>query len=315
MGIPGPEDFEVDTHFGKRLIISSQERRDRDEKGEMKFQGNIFSLQPSSGHIEKFEIKGRDDYPFHPHGISYIYANGSGYLYVINHALTTQHSIEKFRVSKNELYFVERYRNDLFIHPNDLVVSKEGILYITNDHEYTGFAGLIGDVFGFGWSNVVYFHTRPETLLEDEERFGVAVDGIGFANGIALDDNRLYVAGLRDEAIHVFSRDKNSGKVLTKISEIEIGSGVDNLMWERSGVLNVAAHPDLYAFLDHVQSDQNHSPSEVYRVILNRYGEHKVERIFADDGKIIDAASTGMVINNQLFISGVFDNEIVACPL
>lgn len=307
-GIPGPEDFSVDTKYGRRLIFSSQDRRAKDENNENKYQGNIYYLKTNNGEIKKLTIVDRDDYPFHPHGIDYIKKGNTGFLYVVNHALSDQHSIEKFRVAKKKLHFVKRYRSDLLIHPNDLVATQEGFVYITNDRKYTSFIGYLGDLFRFAWSNVVVLDTKTGV-------FEVVAEGIAYANGIAVDQNHLYVAGLRDDSIHVYNRDRTTGKVFGKASQIYIGSGVDNLLWERNGVLNVAAHPDIFAFIDHVESDKNHSPSEVYRIILDFNGKHKVERIFADDGKLIDASSTGLVLKKKLYVSGVFDPEIVVCRL
>ena len=307
-GIPGPEDFAIDEMNGSpRLLVSSQERRLRDAKGEMRYSGAIFAVDLKGAKSlvpYKLGFRNRDDYPFHPHGIYLQKRGSSSFLYVINHALTTQHSIEKYRVGRMELYFLERYRSELLVHPNDLVVSRQGDLYVTNDHLSSGFWAFVGDALRLGNSNVV--HRNPQT-----GRWSLAASGINFANGVELDDKHLYVAALLEKSIHVYRRDPRSGRTGDLLREIEVGSGVDNLMWERPGVLITAAHPALFAFLDHVDSSENHSPSEIYRIELSR---ERVQRIYADDGTQIDAASTGQIFRGRLYISGVFDPEILVCP-
>lgn len=302
-GLPGPEDFDVDRSNGTRLIISSQDRRRLNPGGEFLEPGRIFFMKVGGGAATAFQIKGRDDYPFHPHGIHVVRQGSATLLYVVNHALRNQHSIEKFRIQKNQLYFLDRYRSALLTHPNDLVATPQGDIYVTNDRNYMGFLGDLGDLFSLNLSNVVHFSTRTY-------RFREAASGIAMANGIALDRDRLYVAGTRDEGIRIFYRNSKTGEIGDELGFIDVGSGVDNLLWERPGVLNVAAHPDIFAFVDHIKDSNAHSPSEVYRVHVK---DRRVERIFGDTGVNIDASSSAVVVQGRLVISQVFDPQLLIC--
>ena len=307
-GLPGPEDMVLDTADSRRprLLVSSQDRRQHDPMGEVLEPGHIYAVD-LTGALAPMELPfaERDDYPFHPHGMDLVDVNGGQLLYVINHAVKNTHSIEVFRVEREQLVFMNRLWTEALVSPNDLVALPDGQLYVSNDHLYKGFAALLGNALSFGWSNVVRFNV-------ESGRWIVAADGISFANGVEVRDNRLYVAATIDEGIYVYDRDPLSGSIGGPINFIEVGSGVDNLIWEDEEHLLTAAHPDLFAFLDHLESAENPSPSEVYRVNV-RTGA--VERIFSDDGRLISASSTAIRFENRLYVSQVFEPEILSCSL
>lgn len=309
--MPGPEDFDVDRTDPRklRLIVSSQERRKVDPNGEMMEPGRIFFLSVTEGGpatAEAFVMRNRDELPFHPHGISVTKSGNETLLYVINHAAKTNHSIEVFQVKEKELVFKSRLRSPLLVHPNDLVALPDGQLYITNDHGRTGFLGFVEDLFGTAWSNVIHYRTG---MWEE------AASGFAFANGVQVNasGDRLYVAATRDKGIHVFKRDLTTGFVDRRaLGFLDVKSGVDNLLWEDDQTLVVAAHPDLIAFLAHYRSAEKHSPSEVYRV---RPVTGQIWRIYANDGRWIDAASTAVVLQGRLYVSQVFDPELLHCRM
>lgn len=312
-GVPGPEDFALDdvTYGGRRprLIVSSQERRSTDPNGEFLEPGFIYSVPLSrNGEFEtpeRMSFVNRDDYPFHPHGLSLVEGPEGLELYVINHALKQSHSIEVFRVRRDELVFVRRLRSKLLVSPNDLVALPDGMLYISNDRLGAGVSAALCDYFAFGCGNVVHYSPA-------ENLWRVAATDISFANGVEVRGDRLYVAGTMDQGIHVYQRDAFTGRVGAKTAFYDIGSGVDNLIWENDNQVLVAAHPDIFAFLDHVGDADNHSPSEVYRVDALT---GRSQRIFADDGRLIDASATALMYAGRLFVTQVFDPELVSCAL
>ncbi len=312
-GVPGPEDFVLDdvTYGGRRprLIVSSQERRRTDPNGEFLEPGTIYAVPLSrNGEFETpeaFTFVNRDDYPFHPHGFDLVESTEGLLLYVINHALQQSHSIEVYGVRRDELVFLRRLRSTLLVSPNDLLALPDGTLYISNDRLQTGLSGALCDYFAFGCGNVVHYSPA-------ENLWRVAAADISFANGVEASEDRLFVAGTMDMGIHVYQRDAFTGRVGAKTAFYEIGSGVDNLIWEDETRLLVAAHPDIFAFLDHVEDENKHSPSEVYRV---EAFTGRSQRIFADDGKLIDASATALMYAGRLFVSQVFDPEIVSCAL
>ncbi|MEQ9365577.1 MAG: hypothetical protein RIF32_15125 [Leptospirales bacterium] len=312
IGVPGPEDFALDPTTGRgrhpRLLVSSQNRRLMDPNGEMLRPGAIFAMNlegPGAMTPETMPFEGRDDYPFHPHGIDLVQAPTGLLLYVINHALTDTHCVEVFRVEGDKLVFLKRLHSSLLIHPNDLTALPDGQLYISNDRAGQGLAANLCDFFVLGCGSVTHYSPA-------ENLWRVVAEDISFANGVAVKDDRLYVAGTRDEGIHVYRRDPFTGAIFEKTAFWDLDSGVDNLMWENETTLNVAAHPDIFAFLDHANDENEHAPGDVYRVDITT---GQATQIFADDGRQMDAPATALVYNNRLYISGVFDPEILHCAI
>lgn len=311
IGLPGPEDMALDVSGGRtpRLIVSLQERRKYNPGGEFLEPGSIVMVPLENGYPgtpRKFNVLNRDDFPFHPHGIDLVETRSGLLLYVINHALQTNHSIEVFRVDADNLVFLNRLRSSYLVHPNDLVALADGQLYVSNDSLQTGLLlNMFGNFFSLGWSNVVRYDPFTRS-------WAIAVSGLNFANGVEVREDRLYVAATIDEGIHEYRRDPVTGQVFEKVNYYDVNSGVDNLTWADDTHLLVAAHPDIYAFLDHVEDAESHSPSEVYRVDVF---SGKIDRVFADDGALIDASSTAIQWNNRLYISQVFDPELLHCSL
>ena len=309
-GMPGPEDFVLDATAGRgrrpRLLISSQERRKLDPNGEMMEPGAIYSLPLTGGDAmlpELMEFEGRDDYPFHPHGMDLALTTNGKLLYVINHALRKTHSIEVFRVKGNKLIFVTRLHSSLLISPNDLAALPDGQLYISNDRHGDGVLANLCDFFAFGCGSVTHYSPA-------ENIWRIVADGISFANGVAVKDDRLYVGATQDQGIHVYSRDAFTGAIFEKVDFFDVGSGVDNLMWENETTLNTATHPDIFAFLDHVSDPEAHSPGEVFRVDITT---GQATKIWSDDGRLMDAPATALVYDGRLYVSGVFDPEVISC--
>ncbi len=302
-GVPGPEDFALQTSGSgaPRLIVSSQERRKYSPGGEFEMQGEIFRVEIGSGRpgpALPFQIRGRDDFPFHPHGL---FLDGS-VLYVINHIHKERHAIEMFSVGRNELRFTGRLLHPLLYSPNDLV-AVNGQLYVTNDHGYRGLLGFFETALSIGASNVVHFNGTD---------FRVVVEGLAFANGIEVNSNgtRLYVSGTRDMGIFEYERNPVTGEIGARTNFFDVDSGVDNLIWEDAGTLLVAAHPEGLAFMRHTSDADARSPSEVYRVNV---GTGKSELFYRDDGNIIDGSSTAALYRGRLYVSQVFDPEILSC--
>ncbi|MCE9597744.1 MAG: SMP-30/gluconolactonase/LRE family protein [Spirochaetia bacterium] len=305
-GMPGPEDFDLDVlSRPARLIVSSQERRLLDPNGEFSEAGAIYQVpftREATLPAQPLPIVERDGLPFHPHGIHLVVSGGITLLYVINHAMHASHSIEIFELRARDLRFLRRMRSPLLISPNDILALADGQFYVTNDHGETGIRQTLENLFAFGWSNVVHYRAGY---------WSVVADKIAFANGLALSDSgdTLYVAGTRDRGLFKYARNTLTGQ-LAYSSFINLNSGPDNLMWEKSGLLNVAAHPDVLAFVSHMRDKQKPSPADVFRVNVL---DGTVTRIYSNDGTQISAASTALVTGGRLFVSQVFEPAVLSC--
>ena len=299
--IPGPEDLELDTTDarGPRLLVSSFERRH--DAGD----GRIVAVplrDRGFGEPRVLTLTGRDGRVFAPHGIALARTSAGPRLYVINHPAASEHAVEVFAVDGDRLVFERRLMSPLLVDPNDLVARDDGQIYVTNTGA-SGLGGALGFVLGLRRGTVVHFRNGT---------WQPAVADIGYANGIAIDPRGdvLYVAGFRDQAIHVFRR---TGAAWRREEPIHVGSGVDNLTWADDDTLIAAAHPSLSAFMRHWRDGARRAPTEVYRIDVRR--RRAPERIYTDQGAIVSAASTAILRNGWLYMGQVFDPQVVGCPL
>ncbi len=309
--MPGPEDFDIDPAAKPpRIFVSSQDRRDLDPNGEFVRQGRIFQLSVSRDTApvpQPLPFADRDGLPFHPHGIAYAVLGGVPYLYVINHAMRRNHLIEVFAVKPTELKLIRRLRSPLLTSPNDLTVLPNGNIYVTNDHGTTsGFTRFLEDLFARPWGNVVMFEASTNS-------WRIAAEKFAFPNGVAASPSgsRLYVASTRDRAVFTLPIAPN-GDLGSSQTLISLPAGPDNLLWEKPGILNVAAHTSVTAFYSHMQNRERPSPSEVFRIDVEKAS---ADRIYSNDGSQISASSTALVTSGSLLIGQVFEPFLLNCQM
>jgi len=214
-------------------------------------------------------------------------------------------AIEVFDVDGDRLVFrPPRLTHALLDSPNDLVALPDGQIYVTNMGPSRGITGLLSLLLGLRLGTVVHY--------KDGQWHPVA-DGISYANGIAVSPagDTLFVAGLRDQGIHVYPRNPGTGAIGARARFIPVGSGVDNLTWADARTLVVAAHPKLLALALHARDAARRAPSQIYRIDAATGASTLV---YADDGATISAASTGLVWKDRLYMGQVFGRGIVACP-
>jgi len=309
-GIPGPEDLELDTvsvAARPRQKVSSQRRPGTNG-------GAIFAVPLENGQFgapSALPLQGRDPrIPFHPHGINLVATERL--LYVINHAGQGRHLIEVFDIRELELAYRRTLpETPLLVSPNDLAALPGSDVYVTNDRGKKGLLGIVEALFGPHWSNVIHFR--------DGMGWQLATEGIGFANGIAINGSgdRVYVGATRERLVHIFARDPSSGRLTPPPqggrSSIAVGSGVDNLSWEEADSsgewLDLAAHPSLLAFIAYAKGIKKRSPSQAFRVNVVS-GE--VQQVFDDDGSAISAASTALRFRGRWYLGQVFGDEVVS---
>ncbi|MCK5511201.1 MAG: hypothetical protein KAI96_00230 [Thermodesulfovibrionia bacterium] len=325
--VVGPEDFEVDltSPGAPQLLVSSYDRR---KKGH----GGIYSIpfiddSPGEAVLLVNTVNGC---PLRPHGISLVKSDRDDItrLYVINHHKKVDeggacllprspkgnrllHAVEVFRIEADgheKLKHEESLTDELLTSPNDLVALGNGQIYLTNEIISRSIFVKMLEFFKLKRiSNVVHYTgTMWRKVLK----------GPRYANGIAVRDDRLFVAATLDKTIYVYRRDPENGDIKEIVERIKVGSGVDNLLWgfKEHGVsdhhsLFVAAHPSRSKFMGHARDPNKRSPSEVYRIITAR-SPVDVVRIYSNDGSVISAASVAIVFRGDLYIGQVFNNGI-----
>ncbi|MBA4852489.1 SMP-30/gluconolactonase/LRE family protein [Emticicia sp. BO119] len=298
-GFNGAEDITIDKSTGLALVSSSKFTENAPD-------GAIFLLNLKEE--TPTPVKLTDNLPFtdfHPHGISlYQSPEGQKLLFVVNHHLNLDTSIEIFQFTDSSLVHKETIKNDLFISPNDIVGVGERQFYLTNDHDEKKSSWRSKkDLLQIPMGNVCYF---------DGNKANIVADGFLYANGINVsqDGKKLFVAATTGKRIKIFDRDITSGK-LTENSEIVV-NGADNIELDESGDLWVGCHPKLLAFLAHSKDHSKLSPSEVVKISFENE-KPTVESIYLNDGSPLSGSSVSAVWRNKMLIGSVFGDKVLLC--
>ena len=194
-------------------------------------------------------------------------------------------------------------RDPLFVHPNAVVAVGARQFYLAND---TGrpqdSAPVMDALLRRGHSTVVYF---------DGEKSRVVASGLRFVAGLAAspDGQRVYVGEALGERLRVYRRDVASGD-LTLERVVGLGTAPDNLNVDADGVVWIAAHPKLFAFLAHVKDPARRAPTQVLRYDPR---DGKVTGVYESDGAPLSAGSVAAHWRDGFLIGGVLDHQVLIC--
>lgn len=304
-GVVGAEDITIHPKTGV-AFISCDDRR------------AVLRLEESQGAIYAYDLKSADpqlilltqdfDEEFHPHGISfYLGQNDAARIFVVNHR-QNGHFIEIFDVGDSTLIHLESIRDPLMHSPNDVVAVGPRSFYVTNDH---------GNRSGLGRTLEEYLRLpRSNVLYSDGAHFRKVAEGLAYANGInkSLDGATIYVATTTAGKIYVYDRDLTSG-TLTEVTQIDLGTGVDNIEVDPFGNLWVGAHPQLLTFVEYAKDASKLSPSQGLKIGKLDDGGYEVKEIFLDDGRKLSGSSVAAVYEKKLLIGSVFDAHFLVCDM
>jgi hypothetical protein len=274
-----------------RIIISSQDRRNPEEPG------NLYALYIESGQIS---IMGRAnepaDFTFHPHGMSIVESDtGAILLYVIVHGEETDegsaHFIAVYEVSPEELTLRDILEDPLLESPNDLAAFSDGRLYVSNDKSKDG--GMLEMLLGLKKSSLVFYDGKGSWKR--------VATKLAMANGVAVTGNRVYVAATRDSGVLQFTvSDDGSLSEKQRIAKIK---GPDNF-YMHDNMLYVASHEKMFKLYAHFFKPEKKSPSKLYRIDLSN---SEKEVVFYNGGELISAVSVGIPYGNSLYLGQIFD--------
>ena len=306
----GPEDFVLDTWTGSpRLLVSSHERRGPAPSGD------IYSFNPATGDVSRLERTGEPEslLAFKPHGMDIRRHAGKTWLYVVLHdpydrSASDEHAIGIYDVGADKLKFVELLEDtDHLWSPNDISVLPDGGIYATNDKR-----GQLDVYLKMETSEVVYYN--PEN-----DKWSVVASDLAYANGVLAREDRVFVSATRSDALMEYPRNPD-GTLGDGIKIMDV-KGPDNIM-PFNDYLVLTAHFDDIAFLQHQSDGENPSPTVVFLVDPDAGPDaepdedglsRNAKAIYVDDGRRISAASTAFIWDGKLYISQVFDSEIVVC--
>ena len=303
-GLLGSEDITIDPETGL-AFISSVDFRALSQGGALP-RGAIYTydLNSEASHLKK----AHDDLPFEfqPHGLGLqVSGDGRRTLMVVNHR-PSGHYVEIFDEVDRRLIHRRSVKGDLMHSPNDVIPLGPDRFYVTNDHGSTSNLGRnIEDYLGLSRAYVLYY---------DGTKFQVAAQGLGYANGINLspDGRRVYVAQTRGRKLSVYLRGQDDG--LTLETEIDLGTGVDNIELDDQGRLLIGAHPKMLTFIRYAKDQAQPSPSQILRITPGPNGDYQVEEIYLGDGRELSGSSVGAVWNGRLLIGSVFDDRFLIVP-
>ncbi len=303
-GLPGVEDIAIDQTTGI-AFLSSDDRWAKMLRNQT-VNGAIYTLDLNDSVpnpvLAKTNFLKND---FHPHGISfYLSPDGKKMLFVVNHG-ANGNFIEIFEYRNDSLQHLESISDSLIVSPNDVVGVGERSFYFTNDHnEKPSRVRGFKDLLMIGTGNVGYYDGTQVTITSAQD--------ILYANGInvSLDGNHLYAAATSDRKILVYQRDTSSGALMLN-SEIETGTGVDNIDVDAEGNLWVGCHPQLLKFLSHAKDEVALSPSEIIKLTPAGDGKFMQQSIYMNDGSELSASSVGVVYKNILLIGPVFQRHML----
>lgn len=288
----GPEDLVVDTISTPdqpRLLISCATRREK---------------EPLTNEIYTFTIGGDqarplvriepDNLHFRPHGIDLVAAKDSLILLVVSHNDNAkEHSIIRYLVQSDTLFFLQKITHPLFVSPNAVAGMTNGDFLVSND------AGKRGNFWEY------LFRQKKSALIHcRNNNCEPTADKISYGNGILVSGKTVYRASTLPGAIYQYTLE--NGKITTPKTIAEI-KGADNLRLH-NGELIVAAHLRFGKFLAHMKNAEKKSPTAVYAV-NPASGEKRL--LYFDDGNNISASATGLIFRNKLYIAQVFDPFIL----
>lgn len=309
-GIQGPEDFEVDAAHDT-VIVSSTNRRAPLAHPDPR--DGLYAVKLSDPTAAPVKLDGVPK-DFHPHGIT-IYRGGKGEetLLAINHRQGGSHAVESFDLTYDNgvprLSARSSVGGGLLISPNDLAAVAPDRFYVTNDHVTKGALGRFAeDALLWPHADLLYFNGTS---------FRISVQRMTFPNGVFVtpDGSHVYVTISNERRLIGFSREPFFGS-LTEIGSLSLPARPDNISADGEGHLIIAARPNLMRDNTFRADPTKPSPSEIFRVSLDKSGvPQSYDTIFADDGSRIGGASVAAVAGDKLLIGSALDNKLLECTL
>jgi len=293
---PGPEDMVSDTLKGEiRLLVSCSSRRDSQES-----YGEVVAYYPGTGVMRSMiRMEEPPGIVFRPHGI---YLDGER-LYVISHEEEPHdHPVLIYEVHGDALLFQEMIRSPMLHSPNALVTGPQKEIYVVNDSGKRG--SILEKALRLKRANVIRLDKAPGGTWSAREVAG----NLGYPAGINRIGNRLYVGDAVLHRIHVYTISEQG---LEPFSEIRDVKGVDNLRIH-NGQLLAPGHVKPFKFIGHVNNPEKHSPVEVFLIDPQTGG---CTTLYANDGSIISAASSAIILGGSLYICQVFEPYLLRVTL
>ena len=194
---------------------------------------------------------------FHPHGLSLLKRAGEPLrLFAISHWPDGSHSVEVAEQSGGAFFPRQTIRDAALVNPKALAAVGPREFYLVNSTDAPPGASRLREfLFRQGRGSLVYFDGQHARVLEQ---------GLGFPAGIALspDGARLYVGEALFKRMRIYRRDPANGALALE-ETVDLGTSPDNLNVDDDGVVWIAAHPKLFAYVRHGDEPRRRAPTQV----------------------------------------------------
>jgi arylesterase/paraoxonase len=247
---------------------------------------------------------------FRPHGISWWRRSGeAARLFAISHPPDGGHTVEILEQDTSGAFFPRQsVRDPLFVHPNALVAVGPRQFYLANDEQRDAAGHAIDALLRRGKSTVVYF---------DGQQARVVARDLRFAAGIAVspDGSQLYVGEAMGNQLRVYRRNVETGDLALQ-EIVALGAAPDNLNVDAHGVVWMAAHPKLFAFLEHLEDPASRAPTQVLRLqpaADAAAGKTRLTTVYSSKGAPLSAGSVAASWKDEFVLGAVLDHQVLIC--
>ncbi len=201
-------------------------------------------------------------------------------------------------------------RDAAFSHPSAVVATGPKQFYLVNDTAAPD--RHLREFLLRQGSGTIFFHDGNETRL-------VAKDLV-FPAGLALspDTSHLYVGEALGKSLRVYRREPVSG-ALELEEAIPLGTSPGHLNVDADGVVWIAAHPKLLAFVGHLRDPAKQAPTQVLRFDpragkpAQGKADTRLTQVYENPGAEISAGSVAAHWRGELLIGAVLDPKVLVC--
>lgn len=302
---PGPEDMVTDTSTGRaRIIISADDRRSKPRPG-----GQLQYLSVGDTLVHSFILLDCPAEKIYPHGLATARWQDTTRLFVISHEPLADepknynhHRIHRFRIGQDTLYWEHAYEHKLLRAPNDLFVTDDGQIFVTN---------YLKHISTWQTMSTAIFKRRTGTTVRYRPQHGwdEIIKHQVYPNGVHVWQNKLFIAEGGRRRILVYAVD-NFSAPLHRITDQDL-LFADNFSQSSSDQLFITSHPCMLCFSAHARDAKKLSPSLGWQLDPLNY---QLKKIFSDDGSNLSAASTLINWHGNYYLSQVFNPYLLIVP-
>jgi hypothetical protein len=242
---------------------------------------------------------------FYPHGLAVATTGGRTLVYVVAHAgkLGGREGVEIFELTGEgeaaKLTWKACIPAGPKVNGNDVAVAPDGEVFMSNYEPDPSLRHMFeASIFGTHTGEIrAWRHGEGWRALE-----GTAAS---LPNGVAIshDGAKIFYTETMTGLVYRIPRSLEHGAV-----SIDVGGNPDNLTWARGGKLLVSTHTGGPAFLlCSFGWLPCHTSWEVYEIDPTTMAS---SRVLQHDGSIIGAVATALEVDDELYLSSVFDDRI-----